>query len=152
MYLRKQKLFASLLIIILLGLGIFKDEITPDYLNSPSAYFLNPNHPNYIGIWQSHIKMPMYWTLAYSYSLLHIIIPAYIIRLLYSKLEARYTLYILFCIFLIQYGILYTNVDFMVTKVLTKINRYFHSPILTFMLIAVFTLFNKNEADSRLDK
>jgi hypothetical protein len=143
----RHRIIAAVLLTVLLVLGVFKDSITPDYLNSPSAYFLNPNHPGYLGVWPSHVLQPSFWIIAYGYSLLHILIPFLIIKLVHGNIEAKYTLYLLIFVFAIQYGIIFTNIEFLVTKLLTKVNRYFHSPLLSFILIAGFTLVNKNESD-----
>jgi hypothetical protein len=141
----KNKILTTLFICILLTLGIFKDSITPDYLNTPTAYFLNPKHPDYVGIWRSHWQMPKFWIIAYLYSILHILIPFYIIKLIYGKSRSRYALYVLVLVFMVQYGILYTNIEFLTTKLLPKINRYFHSPLLIFIVAAGLTLLNKND-------
>lgn len=143
---KQSKWIAYTLLVILMALGLFKDIITPDYLNTPGAYFLNPKHPDYLGVFASHLAYPLFWIRAYAYSIVHIIIPYFIIKYLYSNTEATYTAIILIAVCLSLYVMLYIDIQFVTTRILTKVNRYFHAPLLSFILIAGFTLFKRNES------
>jgi hypothetical protein len=132
-----------LLLTLLLLLSLAKDYITPDYLNTPSATFLNPNHPSYIPIWASHQVHPAFWLLAYTYSIVFIIVPAAIIYNLSSKELLKPVLIIFVAIFVIEYGLVYSQQSIATKHILPKVNRYFHSPLITLFLLAAFTLYKK---------
>lgn len=143
----KRKLLAFSLLLYLIVISLYKDEITPDYKNTPSAYFLNPKHNNYLGVLQSHRTYPQFWILAYLYSLSFVIIPYLVVRLLYSKEIGLIALYLLSATLFVEYFIVWAEIPVLVERILPKINRYFHSPIICLFLIAAFTLL-KN-ADSK---
>jgi peptidoglycan/LPS O-acetylase OafA/YrhL len=136
-----NKYIAYVLIISLFILGLFKDRITPDYHNSPVSVFLNPASNSYIGVGSSHIKYPLYWSLAYLYSISFVVIPYIIIRLLYDHKVALFTLYVLLAILFAEYIIVWVENPKLSLHILPKLNRYLHSPFITLFLIAALTLY-----------
>lgn len=144
---RHNRIHASILLISLFVLGLFKDVITPDYLNSPVAFFLNPQHKHYIGVLKSHQSLPVFWIKAYLYSLAFTIIPYFIIKMLYSIQYARYTLYTLLILVLTQYILVWLENAELNLHILPKINRYLHSPFITLFLIAALTLYNHADTE-----
>jgi hypothetical protein len=126
-------------------LSIFKDVITPDYLNTRAASFMNPSHPQNANALSSHFSHPTFWLLAYAYSLLFIIIPVGIIRYLVNKELAISSFYILSAICIVEYAMIYSGNTLSIVHVVPKINRYFHSPLLTLFLLASFTLYKQHD-------
>ncbi|MES2559849.1 MAG: hypothetical protein V4590_08930 [Bacteroidota bacterium] len=137
-----------LLLVLLLLISLGKDYITPDYLNTPSAVCLNPNHPSYLPIGASHLTYPWFWIHAYLYSLLFIIIPACIIYNFSSKDLLKPALYLFAGVFVFEYLLLFSQQTIAVKHILPKINRYFHSPLITLFLLAAFTLYNQYDKQS----
>ncbi len=137
-----------LLLLMLLIISLAKDSITPDYLNTPSATFLNPYHPSYLPIGASHLAHPSFWLIAYGYSILFIIIPAGIIYNLSSKELLKPVLFLFIGVFLFEYILLYSQQPIAVKHILPKINRYFHSPLITLFLLAAFTLYKQYDKQS----
>jgi len=133
--------------ILLLFLSLLKDYITPDYLNSPQAAFLSPKnlHVNPIFTFTSH---PIYWLLSFLYSAIFILLPTYIIQLLYNKQMAIYIFWILLFIGLSEYALLFSQQTSLIYHVLPKINRYFHSPILLLFFIAALQLNVKKDGSN----
>lgn len=140
---KQSKRNGYVLIVLLLVISLAKDSITPDYLNTPSAAFLNPNHPSYLSIGASHLAHPAFWLMAYCYSLLFIVIPAGVIYNLSSKALLKPVLYLLVGVFLFEYLLLFSQQTIAVKHILPKINRYFHSPLITLFLLAAFTLYKQ---------
>ncbi len=138
---------AYLLLLVLFILGLFKDKITPDYLNSPVAFFLNPNHKHYLGVLHSHLLLPQFWLKAYLFTVAFCIVPYFIIKLLYSTQYACYTLYLLIALAVAQYSIVWLENTELNVHVLPKINRYLHSPFITLFLIAALTLYKNADTE-----
>jgi hypothetical protein len=136
----KKKTYGIMLLFILFGLSIFKDMITPDYLNTRAASFMNPAYPQYSTALSSHLSHPTFWLTAYVYSLLFIIVPSGIINFLVNKEMAIVSFYILLAACLVEYAFIYSGNTLSIVHVVPKINRYFHSPLLTLFLLASFTL------------
>lgn len=145
---KQSKRNGYILIVLLLVISLAKDYITPDYLNTPSATFLNPNHPSYLPIGASHLAHPAFWLIAYFYSLLFIIIPAAIIYNLSSKELLKPVLCLFIGAFLFEYALLYSQHAIALKNILPKINRYFHSPLITLFLLAAFTLYKQYDKQS----
>ena len=141
----KQKAYGYSLMLVLFGISLLKDLITPDYLNTPEAAFLNPQDPAYTGILESHVQYPMFWIKAYLYSLLFIIIPSGIFYCLIPHSLVKITIYIFVIVFVLEYLLLFSGNRLAIVHIVPKINRYFHSPILTLFLLASYTLYNRYE-------
>lgn len=142
----KRNGYALLVLLFIISLG--KDYITPDYLNTPSATFLNPHHPSYLPIGASHLAHPAFWLVAYCYSILFIIIPTGIVYNLSSKELLKPVLYLFVGVFLFEYALLYSQHSIAIKNILPKINRYFHSPLITLFLLAAFTLYKQYDKQS----
>jgi hypothetical protein len=138
---KRSKILGFLLIASLFLIGLLKDEITPDFRNTDAAFFLNPKHDAYQGVWVSFLNYPKFWFIALMYSGLFILIPASAVYLIYqNKIWAKWTAFLLLAIAGIQYGILLTESKFLIFHVIPKVNRYLHSPFILFFIIASLTL------------
>ena len=136
---KSHRLIVITLGILLLLLSLLKDYITPDYLNTPSAAFLSPKNlqENPFFTISTH---PIFWLLSFLYSAIFILLPTYLIKLLYNKQMASYIFGILLFIALSEYALLFSQQTSMVYHILPKINRYFHSPIMLLFFIAALQL------------
>ncbi len=132
----KVRLVIYFILLLLVSLG--KDLFTPDYLNTPTASFLQPNQNN--GLTDIFIHHPGFWVLSFLYSVLFIILPFLIIRIIYKNQMAMFSLWILMALALTIYLMAWSQIDFLQHHILPKFNRYFHSPILTFILVAIFNI------------
>ena len=56
---KTNKRIAISLFFVLLGLSFFKDNFSPDFLNSPSAHFLNPEY--HVARFASLKSQGMFW-------------------------------------------------------------------------------------------
>ena len=144
---KHNRIPAYLLLLSLFILGLFKDLITPDYHNSPVAFFLNPEHKEYTGVLNSHLSLPVFWIKAYLYTVAFTVIPYFIIKLLYTTKYACYTFYLLITLALFQYSLVWLENAELNLHILPKINRYLHSPFITLFLIAALTLYNHADTE-----
>jgi len=126
------------LLICLFALSFFKDDITPDYLNTEAAAFLAPESA------ESRIMSLgtnfSFWFIAFVYRLAFAIIPYFIIRLTCDPVFAKYVFILFTAIFLGEYLLILVNIKFLDVALIPKINRFYHSPIPTLFLLAAYTL------------
>jgi general stress protein CsbA len=136
---KQNKIIALIFLVVLIAMSFFKDNFTPDYLNSPEAFFLNPiNHLSRISTLQTHYQ---FWLMSFLYSLIFIIFPFCIIHLYFgNKTLSRFVMIILMVIFALIYLMIFANSSILDKAIIPKINRYFHSPIIVFFFVAAFTL------------
>lgn len=141
----KQKTYGTLLLLLLISLSLFKDVITPDYLNTRAASFMNPINPHYVAALPSHLSHASFWIVAYLYSLLFVLLPAGIVYFWVNKSASQFTLFLLLGICMLEYVMILSGNTLSVVHIVPKINRYFHSPLLLLFLLASFTLYTKND-------
>ncbi|MCU0442506.1 MAG: hypothetical protein MUE96_08915 [Bacteroidia bacterium] len=141
----KTKTLGIILFLVLLACSLFKDAITPDYLNTPPAFMLNPANPDYRTIFELYQTHTLFWVKAHLFSLLFIVIPASLIYIWYNKQLAMFTLYLLAVIYVIEYAIVWAQHPMLNVHILPKVNRYFHSPFVFLFLFAAFTLLPQKE-------
>lgn len=141
----KPKTIGIALFLILLACSMFKDDITPDYLNTPTAFMLNPVNDPYQSIQELYKSHSLFWIKAHLFSLLFIAIPTLLISIWYNKQLAMFTLYLLVGVYVIEYAIIWAQHPILSIHVLPKVNRYFHSPFITLFLFAAFTLLPDKE-------
>jgi hypothetical protein len=126
------------LLICLFALSFFKDDLTPDYLNTEAAAFLAPeNEESRIMSIGSNFS---FWFMAFVYSLAFAIIPYYIIKISCDLIFARYVFLLFVAIFLGEYLLILINMKFLDVALIPKINRFYHSPIPTLFLLAAYTI------------
>lgn len=128
------------LLFLLLIVSIYKDNFTPDYRNTPNASFLNPDllEGNRLTTFITHYK---FWIVAVIYSSLFLVIPTLIIQYTFKQKNlTRFTLYCLIGIASILYLSILINSSTLDYIIVSKVNRYFHSPILVLFLWAAYTL------------
>lgn len=141
----KHKTYGILLLLILISMSLFKDVLTPDYLNTRAASFMNPRNPNYVAALPSHLSHPTFWIVSYLYSLLFVILPVGIVYYWVNKNASRITFFLLLSICLLEYVMILSGHTLSIVHIVPKINRYFHSPLLLLFLLASFTLYTKHD-------
>jgi RsiW-degrading membrane proteinase PrsW (M82 family) len=135
-----------ILIFILIVLSFFKDLITPDYLNSPHAKFIQ--ELSTADILKSHLNSPIFWILSYGYTLTFILLPYFILKLKFNNRSAKILLYILISLAVVEYACIYINHPFLYKLVVPKINRYLHAPFILFFSLLILKLQKNNTADT----
>ena len=136
---KTNKRIAISLFFVLLGLSFFKDNFSPDFLNSPSAHFLNPEY--HVARFASLKTQGMFWFAAVLYSLLFIYLPYKIIHFYFENLMlTNFTLLALSAMCASIYIMIFLNFHLLDHGIIPKVNRYFHSPIIVMFFIAAFTI------------
>lgn len=128
------------MLLVLFTLSFFKDEFTPDYLNSETALFLSPD--NLAGVSRTSTIIPHYsfWLMAFGYSFVFVLLPYYIINLCTGPAFSQLVFWGLFAVLLGEYVMIFINSSFLDHAIIPKINRFYHSPIITLFLIAAYTI------------
>jgi FtsH-binding integral membrane protein len=137
---KRNKLIAVLLLLLLVAVSFFKDEITPDYRNTPHAGFLSPQYlaTSRAATLFSHTG---FWLLAATYSLCFIVLPVLIIRFAFNNRQlTRFTLWLHIGLVAMLYAAVFLNSTTVDMIFVSKVNRYLHSPIITLFLWAAFTI------------
>jgi hypothetical protein len=135
------------LLVLLFILSFFKDNLTPDYLNSPAAAFLDPALN--AGTSRIYLIVPhrVFWIKAVCYSALFSVLPYTILRKSSNPVFARYVLYCFAAIGTGLYILILANNRLLDTAIVPKINRFYHSPILTLFLVAAYSINNRLKDD-----
>lgn len=142
MKVKQNKIIAIVLFIVLIGFSFLKDNFSPDYYNSPAALFLKPAFG--VGRFASLHTQPLFWITAICYSLLFIFLPYLILHYYFeNKMLSKYTLILLVAMCVSIYLMIFMNSAMIDKAIIPKINRYFHSPIMTMFFIASFTILPK---------
>ncbi len=145
---KNPKIIGIILFLCLFWISFYKDDITPDYKNTPNALFLDPGLSAHGGNLTTLVSHRYFWIVSFAYSGLFILLPWAIILFLFDKKTAMIAGIILCGFFLVEYALVFIRIPVFSDHVLPKVNRYFHSPIITFFMIAAFTLNNrKNGSD-----
>ncbi len=146
---KANKWYATGIFMILLALSMLKDEITPDYRNTPAALFLSPEQLTTTRI-ATLFTHTFFWIKAIGYSLCFIAFPSLLIHFAFKQPNlTRFTLWLHFAITLGLYIAIFTQSTSIDHVLVSKVNRYLHSPIITLFLWAAFTitqLQSKNES------
>jgi hypothetical protein len=137
----KNYIFYALVFGLVL-LSFLKDQITPDYLNSEHAAFLKTLSTG--EVLKSHITAPLFWLLAYSYSIVFILLPYLIINLKHNQKSAKILLFILVGLAITEYTLIFINDSFLYKLIVPKINRYLHSPYILFFSFLILKLQQNN--------
>jgi hypothetical protein len=128
------------LLLLLLVISVFKDDITPDYRNTPNAAFLSPETLQSSRI-STLLTHPLFWLSALIYTILFTLLPTLIIKFTFQqKSLTAFTSYVLGCISILLYLAIFANSPLLDQVVVSKVNRYLHSPILVLFLWAAYTL------------
>jgi hypothetical protein len=141
----QSKYIGAFWLVMLVVISFFKDFITPDYLNSPAANFLNPKHSTNLSIIELYYTYPLFWIKAHLYSALFVIIPSLIIYQWYNIELARITFIVLLLLYFLEYLIVWLHIPSLNIHLLPKLNRYFHSPFISLFFVAAFTLISPKE-------
>lgn len=137
---KQNKGIAILLLLVLVAVSLLKDELTPDYRNTLNASFLAPEHLAGSRL-QTLIPHFGFWLKSFLYSLCFLILPTLIINYAFAnKKLTRATLWLHIALIVVLYACIFVNINRIDVVVVSKINRYLHSPIITLFLWAAFTL------------
>jgi hypothetical protein len=136
---KTNKRIAFSLFFVLLGLSFLKDDFTPDFLNSTSAHFLDPEY--HVARFTSIKTEGLFWFAAILYSFLFIYFPYKIIHFYFENaMLTKFTLLTLTAMCTSIYVMIFLNSHLFDHGIIPKINRYFHSPIMVLFFIASFTI------------
>jgi hypothetical protein len=125
------------LIMLLFAISFFKDDITPDYLNTPAAHFLASDSTVRI---TSFALYPWFWINALIYSAVFAVLPYFILVRATNKTYAKWVLLLLVLIVSIEYVGIFIHHPKLDTAFIPKINRFYHSPLFTLFFLAAFTV------------
>lgn len=135
------------LLLLLVGVSLFKDQFTPDYRNTPAASFLDPAQVNGSRLC-TLLTHPWFWTKSLLYSGCFIILPPLIIRSAIGNPSlSRFTLWLHLGLVAALYLAVLMNRPVIDVVFVSKLNRYLHSPIITLFLWAAFTITLKRQPD-----
>lgn len=142
---KQNKWMAVLLLLVLVAVSLFKDEFTPDYRNTWKASFLSPENLTGSRI-QTLSTHYLFWIKSFLYSLCFLILPPLIIHFAFAgKKLTQATLWLHIALIIILYSSILLNMNVIDMVVVSKLNRYLHSPIITLFLWAAFTLTIRND-------
>lgn len=140
--------YAAGIFIIILALSMLKDELTPDYRNTPAALFLSPDQLTSTRV-ATLFTHTFFWLKAIGYSLCFIALPTILIHFAFKQSNlTRFTLWLHVAITVVLYMAIFIQSTSIDHVLVSKVNRYLHSPIITLFLWAAFTitqLQSKNE-------
>lgn len=131
---------AFALLLVLLVLSLLKDQLTPDYRNTPEAAFLDPAllATSRMATLLSH---PFFWIKALLYSIAFVGLPSIIIHFAFKQSNlTRFTFLLLTLMAVILYLTIFINSATLDHVLVSKVNRYLHSPIITLFLWAAYKL------------
>ena len=143
----KNNWLPLVLLMILLFISVFKDHITPDYRNTPNAAFLSPErlHTSRLGTITTY---PIFWVTAFLYTLLFILLPTLIVKFSFKQKNlTAFTGYLLGGIAILLYICIFIGSPLLDQVLVSKVNRYLHSPILVLFLWAAYTLTTSTKHD-----
>lgn len=146
---KTNKWYAAGIFILILALSMLKDEITPDYRNTPAALFLSPEQLSSTRI-ATLFTHTFFWLKALVYSLCFITFPSLLIHFAFKQPSlTRFTFWLHVVITVGLYIAIFMQSTSLDHVLVSKVNRYLHSPIITLFLWAAFTitqLQSKNES------
>ena len=124
--------------LVLFVLSVFKDKYTPDYRNTPDAFFLkNPDG----GRINTLLTTSTFWVKAIFYSLGILITSISSVHFFFNKKKlTQITVLINVVVLITIYLAIFYQNQWVDVVLVSKLNRYFHSPILTLFLMAAFKI------------
>ena len=142
---KQNKWIAVLLLLVLVAVSLLKDELSPDYRNTLNASFLSPG--NLMGSrLQTLVTHYTFWLKSFLYSICFLILPTLVIHYAFSdKKLTKATFWLHIALIFVLYTCIFINVNVLDVLVVSKINRYLHSPIITLFLWAAFTLTSRQD-------
>ena len=144
----KSQKYALLVFMAVLGMSLLKDVITPDYRNTPNALFLSPDALKGASRFSTLFSKPFFWLISIWYSIFFVVIPTLIVKLTFQKNEfTKLTFTGLSLILVVLYVAIFLNMQVLDKVIVSKLNRYLHSPILVLFLTAAFTVNNLSKKD-----
>jgi hypothetical protein len=135
-----NKWYAIGIFIIILALSMLKDELTPDYRNTPAALFLSPEQ-----LTESRAATlfthTLFWIKAFGYSSCFVLLPTLLIHFAFKQVNlSKFTLVLHIAITVLLYVSIFIQSTSIDHVLVSKVNRYLHSPIITLFLWAAFTI------------
>lgn len=142
---KPNKWIAALLLVVLVAVSLLKDELSPDYRNTWNASFLSPENLTGSRL-QTLTTHYSFWLKSLLYSTCFLILPTLIIHYAFAdKKLTKATLWLHVALIVVLYTGIFINVNAIDVVVVSKINRYLHSPIITLFLWAAFTLTSRQD-------
>jgi hypothetical protein len=145
---KANKWYAIGIFIIILALSMLKDELTPDYRNTPAALFLSPDQLTTSRV-ATLFTHTLFWVKAFGYSLCFVLLPTLLIHFAFRQVNlTKFTLALHVAITVLLYVSIFIQSTSIDHVLVSKVNRYLHSPIITLFYWAAFTitqLQSKNE-------
>lgn len=146
MPINRNQIIAVLLFAVLLWVSFYKDLYSPDYRNTLSAAFLAPGAHEGSRL-HTFFTHSTFWIKSILYSFLFIVLPAAVIHFAFlNKWLTRYTAAMMGFLFVLIYGLVLIDHPTLDVVIVSKVNRYFHAPVLTMFLWAAFTLTRRKDA------
>jgi hypothetical protein len=128
-----------ILIVWLFAISFFKDDFTPDYLNTSDAAFIG-EAPYRLPLLFSH---PLFWFKAIVYSSCFCLLPYFILQRATSIGYSLLILCLLIIIMIALYAAVFLNSALLDRSIIPKMNRFFHSPIFTLFFLAAYNINNR---------
>ncbi len=137
---KANKWYAIGIFIIILALSMLKDELTPDYRNTPAALFLSPDQlatSRALTLFTN----TFFWVKALGYSSCFVLLPTLLIHFAFKQLNlTKFTFVLHVSITVLLYVSIFLQSTSIDHVLVSKVNRYLHSPIITLFLWAAFTI------------
>ncbi|MBP9186192.1 MAG: hypothetical protein KBE91_11570 [Bacteroidia bacterium] len=137
---KKDNIYALAILLLILALSLLKDNITPDYRNTPAANFLSIKVLTTSRL-ETLFTHTLFWIKALLYSISYIILPTILIHFAFRQAAlSKFTLLLLCGITLLLYTSIFIQSASLDHILVSKVNRYLHSPIIILFLWAAFTI------------
>jgi hypothetical protein len=127
------------LVALLFAISFFKDDFTPDYLNTPDARFIEQAHSRF----HTLFEFPSFWLTAIIYSLLFCVLPYFVLRNATTQSFANIIFVLLIAVIVMEYSMIFIGTASIDRYIIPKVNRSFHSPLFTLFFLAAFTVNNR---------
>ncbi len=137
---KTNKWYAAVVFLLILMLSLLKDEISPDYRNTPEALFLSPEVLTTTRL-ATLLTHGFFWIKAFIYSLCFVGLPTLLIHFAFKQKNlTNFTLILHIAIMVLLYASIFIQSKTIDHVLVSKVNRYLHSPIITLFLWAAFTI------------
>jgi hypothetical protein len=136
----EQHIITICLLALLFVLSFFKDDFSPDFLNTPDASLIGQSEQRL----QTIFEFPSFWLSAIVYSALFFILPYYIFTVATRHSFATTIATILMMVAILEYLLIFANQPLLDEAIIPKINRFYHSPLFTLFFLAAFTLHSRS--------
>jgi hypothetical protein len=140
----ERHIITACLVAVLFAISLFKDDFSPDFLNTDNAAFIGSADNRFASL----IEFPFFWFRALLYSTLFCVFPYHIIKTATkTRAYAEWVLRVLLLVFLAEYVLIFIHADLLDHNIIPKINRLYHSPLATLFFLAAFNINTKFSSD-----